>query len=323
MSRAYSGTGPLREKDLPGYEEPLVGQLPDNADDLWPRGRVPAAHVPLELRCHLTGRVHQLRVVTFVGRSRARLRKCDLILDKPDISRVHSRIEVRPTAAGLAAFVVDYDETATREADSPRSMSLPPGTTVDGQSVPPNERGLEMYVGSLLRFGDEELWEVCKTPLPPSKPAPEKDIALGDRRRIVVLTAATYEAVRSCTTWGELSLVLLETLREVEVMTADVNKGITYRLDAGIDLIEVYDDALPGLDNPVTMRQHLVVEVECLDATSEKQVRLIKEDLSQGCTLRCRLVDGDSSMVNANPSSLHDGRTPLSEMINETQDDHH
>ena len=25
----------------------------------------------------------------------------------------------------------------------------------------------------------------------------------------------------------------------VEVMTADVNKGITYRLDAGIDLIEV------------------------------------------------------------------------------------
>ena len=24
-----------------------------------------------------------------------------------------------------------------------------------------------------------------------------------------------------------------------EVMTADVNKGITYRLDAGIDLIEV------------------------------------------------------------------------------------
>ena len=36
---------------------------------------------------------------------------------------------------------------------------------------------------------------------------------------------------------------------------------------------EVYDDALPGLDNPVTMRQHLVVEVECLDATSEKQAR--------------------------------------------------
>ena len=40
-----------------------------------------------------------------------------------------------------------------------------------GAEVPPNERGLEMYVGSLLRFGDEELWEVCKTPLPPVRRA--------------------------------------------------------------------------------------------------------------------------------------------------------
>ena len=51
------------------------------------------------------------------------------------------RAQVRPTAAGLAAFVVDYDETATREADSPRSMCADTQGLIQGVEL---SRGLEL-----------------------------------------------------------------------------------------------------------------------------------------------------------------------------------
>jgi pSer/pThr/pTyr-binding forkhead associated (FHA) protein len=309
-------TSGLDEQYLPGYEYPLVGELPDDDDSLWPRGRVPSAIVPLELVCKTTGRRHQLRVVTFVGRSRAILRKCDLVIDKPDISRVHCRIEVRPIegAGGLAAFAVDYDDAQSDEYGEEFSMSKY-GTMVDGQDVEPNNVGMEMYIGSVIRFGEEELWELVKAPLVFEKPAPIPDVKMGDRRKWIKLPAQIYMAITRLSTWGELALVLLEAFREIEVLSTDTNKGIEYLATTGIEMIEVFDDTLDNLEDARLNKQHHVITLEFKTRDDELSVQKIKKDLRPGYIVRCRFAVGDPTSVSTKPAALHDDRPLMATMV--------
>jgi pSer/pThr/pTyr-binding forkhead associated (FHA) protein len=309
-------TSGLEEQYLPGYEAPLVGELPEDVDSLWPRGRVPSAVVPLELVCKTTERRHRLRVVTFVGRSRAILRKCDLVIDKPDISRVHCRIEVRPIegAGGLAAFCVDYDDAQSMEHEEDLYMSKF-GTMVDGQDVPPDNVGLEMFIGSVIRFGEEELWELVKAPLEFEKPAPVPDVKMGDRRKWIKLPAQIYMAITRLSTWGELALVLLEAFREIEVVSTDTNKGIEYFAMTGIEMIEVFDDILDNLEDARLNKQHHVITLEFKNRDDELSVQKIKRDLRPGYIVRCRFAVGDPASVTVTPGKLHEDRPVIATMV--------
>ena len=76
-----------------------------------------------------------------------------------------------------------------------------------------------MFIGSVIRFGEEELWELVKSPIVFEKPEPVPDVKMGDRRKWIKLPPQIYMAITRLKTWGELALVLLEAFREIEVVS--------------------------------------------------------------------------------------------------------
>jgi hypothetical protein len=189
------------------------------------------------------------------------------------------------------------------------------GTMVDGQDVEPHNSGLEMFIGSVIRFGEEELWELVKSPIVFEKPEPVPDVKMGDRRKWIKLPPQIYMAITRLKTWGELALVLLEAFREIEVVSTDTNFGIRYAAMTGIELIEVFDDTLDNLDNPLLNKQHHVITLEFKDRDDELSIQKIKRDLRPGYIMRCRFAIGDPSSVNTDPSSLHDDRPLMATMV--------
>ena len=79
-----------------------------------------------------------------------------------------------------------------------------------------------MFIGSVIRFGEEELWELVKSPIVFEKPEPVPDVKMGDRRKWIKLPPQIYMAITRLKTWGELALVLLEAFREIEVVSTYV-----------------------------------------------------------------------------------------------------
>lgn len=271
----------------------LWGRLSEEDETLWPEGKVPSVAVPLQLRCVATGRTHTLREVTLCGRSQSRLRPSDLVLGKPDVSRLHARLEVTAHADGMVVRVFDISGRDDEKA----------ATTVDGIPVG-EEDGVEVYVGSLLRFGEEELWELIKAPCQTVPKMGFTDVCLAESRQTLVLDEATYLDLRRVSTWGECSLVLLEHLREVEALSVDVNAGIRFRVQRGVDAIAVQDDS-----------GGFVCDIENRDPADTRPVAKLKKNLAPGYTLKVRLVDSDTSTVSVEPSPLHDGRPTLDSMV--------
>jgi hypothetical protein len=215
------------------------------------------------------------------------------VLGKPDVSRLHARLEVTAHAEGMVVRVYDL---VRRDLDDKAA------TTIDGISV--GEDGVEAFVGSMLRFGDEELWELIKTPCQTVPKMGFTDVRLAESRQPLLLDEATYLDLRRVSTWGECSLVLLEHLREVEALSVDVNKGIRFRVQRGVDAIAVRDDS-----------GRFVCDIENHDPADTRPVAKLKKNLAPGYTLSIRLVDSDTSTVSVEPSPLHDGRPTLDSMV--------
>lgn len=121
----------------------------EGSPDDHPRGaldRLPTRPVPFQLRSVSNpDEVHRLRSATFIGRSGAKLRDCDVGLRSPDVSRVHAHIKVRgDDLRGWDLRIVDESSVS--------------GTDVDGEPVPLGGTGKKIEVGCYLRFGAKELW---------------------------------------------------------------------------------------------------------------------------------------------------------------------
>jgi hypothetical protein len=144
---------------------------------------------------------HRLRSVTFVGRSERRLRPgIDLLLDLPDISRIHARFEV----------IGDVSATATIRLFDEGSFG---GTFVNGEPV--FSVGKQVFVGSVLKFGQHAMFvlEFNKSLLSASPGAALRpSTSSADSVDIFIKDIHSLGALRRCRLFVELHAVVHELL---------------------------------------------------------------------------------------------------------------
>lgn len=210
-------------RPLDGLEQGLLGWIGPGGDGERNLEALPTRPVPFALRSISDPKLaHRLRSVTFIGRSGAMLRPCDVLLGSPDVSRVHAHITVRgDELRGWELRVVDEESVS--------------GTDVDGDPVPLGGGGHRLEVGSYLRLGAQELWVIERSSLRArskralaAELADEADGGAGawgaagtGWREIRVQTKEHHQSIRRCRDWCTLVDVLAEMLHLPEPTVAD------------------------------------------------------------------------------------------------------
>lgn len=163
------------------------------SDQAFTAKGLPTKPVNLCLRNIATEETHRLREIIFVGRSASKMRKgIDLLIDCPDISRIHCSIQVNEN--GIYIF---------NESDQ--------AVDVDGIPVK-NGDSRQIKVGTFLRFGQRNMWVVERSSLfQPSKERTEQDpLDLGEWMEVTLSAKGQVDTLRRCDSWFAFVDTLVE-----------------------------------------------------------------------------------------------------------------
>lgn len=162
------------------------------------------AEVPFILRClEDWSKTFRLRQTSFIGRSYKKLRKEDLHLSSPDVSKVHCSI----SCVGNSIMGFKLKLVAFKDSKAP--------VWIDGQECKMKENPYKLEVGNIVKIGMREMWKLERHTLEETVEkdhADEIEVYEGEEDfvQIAVADSPMCQTVTRAETWMDMVALVIE-----------------------------------------------------------------------------------------------------------------